>query len=97
MIEMSILKIFDYLTITSLAFLSYGVLSQWHYIFKSKSIRDIAIQDVLIRWIATLVLLIKIIFVGDFYLIVGQSIFSLAISIYALTLLHIKFKDKNLK
>ena len=94
---MSILKVFDYLTIASLAFLSYGVLAQWHYIFKNKSIRDIVVQDVLIRWIATLVLLIKIIFVGDLYLIIGQSIFSLAISIYALTLFYIKFKDRNLK
>ncbi|MEK7536885.1 MAG: hypothetical protein AAB584_00355 [Patescibacteria group bacterium] len=92
---MTILKIFDYLTIASLAFLSYGVLSQWHYIFKSKSIRDIVVQDVLIRWIATLVLLIKIVFVGDLYLIIGQSIFSLAISTYALTLLYIKSRYKQ--
>lgn len=87
-----IIKIFDYLAVAALAFMSYGVLKQWHHIFKNKSAQDIITQEVFIRWIITFVLLIKILFVGDTYLIIGQLIFTVAISIYALTLFYIKNK-----
>lgn len=92
---MSIIKIFDYLSVAGLAFISYGTLLQWYHIFKNKSARDILVQDVMIRWIITLVLLIKVVFIKDIYLIIGQSIWSITISGYALTLLYIKLKHKK--
>lgn len=90
---MSIIKTFDYLAVAALVFMSYGVLKQWYHIFKNRSARDIVGQEVLIRWVITLVLLVKIFLVGDIYLIIGQLVLMAAISVYALTLFHIK-KDK---
>ena len=92
---MLIIKIFDYLSVAGLIFISYGTLLQWYHILKNKSAKDILTQDVMIRWIITLVLLVKVLFVGDIYLIIGQSIWSVAISIYALTLLYIKSSYKK--
>jgi len=92
---MTILKLFDYLAIAALAFMSYGILQQWHHIFKNRSARDIVAQEVLIRFAVTLVLLVKIFLVGDVYLIIGQLILMAAISIYTFTLLYIKLKIKQ--
>ena len=85
-----LIKLFDYLSVAALIFMSYGVLKQWLYIYKSRSAKDIVTQEVVIRFIITAVLFIKIILIKDPYLIVGQAIFLISISIYAFTLLKIK-------
>ena len=87
-------KIFDYLTIAALGFMSYGVLKQWYHIYKTKSAKDIITQEVIIRFIVTLVLWIKILLVRDKYLIIGQTIFLTAIIIYTFTLIKVKKTNK---
>ena len=90
---MDYLKIFDYLSVITLAFLSYGVLSQWWYIYKSKSVKDILTKEVVIRFLATFILWIKMLLVKDIYLIMGQTIFLIAVLTYTLTLIKIKLKQ----
>ena len=87
---MDYLRVFDYLSVAALAFMSYGILKQWHHVYKTKSAKDIVIQEVLIRFVVTAVLYVKIFLVGDFYLIVGQSILLFAIGVYFITLAFLK-------
>ncbi len=89
------MKIFDYLAVASLAFMSYGILTQWWQIKKSNSVKNISGQEVAIRFLVTLILLVKILLVGDAYLIVGQVLLSLAVAIYFITLIKIKFFKKS--
>ena len=87
------MAIFDYLSVLALAFMSYGVLKQWHHIYKTGSVKDIVTQEVLIRFIVTVVLFVKIWLVGDIYLILGQTIFLVAVTIYFITLIALKKKS----
>jgi len=89
---MDFMRFFDYASVAALAFMSYGILSQWYHVFKSGTARDIVIKEVLIRFAVTIVLLVKILLVGDLYLIIGQLILTVAITIYITTLLIVKLK-----
>ncbi len=85
---------FDYLSVGTLAFLSYGVLAQWWHIYITKSAKDIVLREVIIRLAATFILWIKMLLVQDIYLIIGQSIFLVAVTIYTVTLVKIKSKKQ---
>ena len=84
------LKIFDYLSLAVLVFLSYGVFVQWWHIYKTKSVKDIVTREVVIRFFATLILFIKLVLVGDPYLIIGQAVFLAIVTIYLITLARLK-------
>jgi hypothetical protein len=86
----SLLHIFDWLSVAALAFLSYGIVSQWLQIRKFSSIREINLREVVIRWTVTAILLVKLVLVGDLYLIIGQLLLLLAVSLYIVTLIRIK-------
>ena len=87
---MTLVKIFDYLSVAALGFMSYGILRQWWHVYKTKSVRDIVATEVVIRCIITLVLLVKLFLVGDAYLIIGQILLAIVILIYTVTLLILK-------
>jgi len=90
----SYLAIFDWLSVLALVFMGFGVLKQWRHIYKTRSVKDIVTQEVFIRFIITWILSVKIILIGDIYLIVGQIIFGVTMTIYFFTLLIIKRKSR---
>jgi hypothetical protein len=92
---MDVLRIFDYLSVAALVFMSYGIFRQWYRIHTTNSVHDIELQEVLIRCVITYILLIKMFLVGDIYLIIGQCIFAVAILIYFITVLKLKLKNKK--
>ena len=86
----SYLAIFDWLSILALIFMSMGIFKQWMHIQKTGSADDIVTQEVLTRFIITWILFVKIVLVGDIYLIIGQVVLGIAITMYFITLLHVK-------
>ena len=95
MISPILLSFFDYLSVLALAFMSYGIMRQWHHVYKTKSVKDIELQEVFIRFIITYVLLVKILLVGDIYLIIGQFILATVMLIYFATIFKLKRQNKN--
>ncbi|OHA89832.1 MAG: hypothetical protein A2741_02965 [Candidatus Zambryskibacteria bacterium RIFCSPHIGHO2_01_FULL_43_27] len=84
------LAIFDWLSVLALIFMSIGIFKQWMHIQKTGSADDIVTQEVLTRFIITWILFVKIVLVGDIYLIIGQVVLGIAITMYFITLLHVK-------
>ena len=64
----------DYGTILAFVMFSAGNISQTRKVFKRRSSADIALLDLALRFLASIILFIKVIDVGDAYLIIGQSI-----------------------
>lgn len=87
---MSYAIVFNYLTVTALAVMSFGILEQWWRTYKTRSAEDIVSTEVIIRFMVTLILFIKLWLVGDVFLIIGQTILLSAITLYAATLLYYK-------
>jgi hypothetical protein len=85
--------LFDYLSVAALFLMAVGVWRQWRHVAHTGSARDIAFSEVAIRFGITAILLVKMIFVGDRYLIIGQAIFLISMTAYIITLTRIKFKQ----
>ena len=85
-----VIHAFDYIAVLCLGFMSFGILKQWWHIYRTGSAEGIVTTEVVIRFIVTFLLLVKIILVGDPYLIAGQLLLAGAISVYLFTLLPIK-------
>ena len=92
---MSIIKLFDYLSVLALALLSFGILEQWWNIRKTRAIHEIVFSEVVIRFVVSAILVVKLFFLKDAYLLIGQILFMVAVTIYLATLLIIKHKKKQ--
>jgi len=92
---MNYLFIFDWLSLLALFAVSIGVLMQWRKIYITRSVHDIETKEVFIRFFITLILLVKIFLLKDVYLIIGQTALALSLTVYFLTLLHLKRILKN--
>lgn len=85
----------DILTLLSYAALIIDVLLQIRRIEHTKSSRDISPVGVLFRLAASLIILVKLISVGDTPLLIGQLFFVAIFSAYIfLALTHIKHRKK---
>ncbi len=89
---MDLVSIVNILAIAALAFMSFGILKQWHLIRKTGVTSGISLTEVLIRFTVTYVLLVKILLVGDIYLIVGQIMLAAAITLYMITLVLVRLR-----
>jgi hypothetical protein len=94
---MSIEILFNYLSVAGLAFMSFGVFSQWLLTRKKKTVGDISVTEVIIRGIVTAILYVKIVMVKDPYLIIGQTIFLFAVIVNSSTIIYYNFKNKPTK
>jgi hypothetical protein len=78
--------ILNWLSLAAYFFLSYGVLDQILRIRKSGKTSGIDRREVAIRAIVTVVLMIKIAYVGDPYLVVGHVFLTAILLVYAFIL-----------
>ena len=74
--------IVNYGTLIAYAAFTIDILLEIRRIHWRKSSLDLSLSGVLIRLLAGLMLLIKLIFTNDIYLIVGQGVFSVIYAIY---------------
>lgn len=82
-----------WLNIAVMALVSYGILVQWKHIHRRRTPpHDIVTKEVVIRYAATMVVLIKLISIHDFSLITGQVMLAIVMTIYLFTLLELKNK-----
>ncbi len=72
----------DYGSIVAFATFTVGVLLQMKKILKRRSSRDIASSEVLLRFVASVIIFAKIITIKDPYLIIGQGLLLIFLSIY---------------
>ncbi|MBX4211222.1 MAG: hypothetical protein KW806_00255 [Candidatus Yanofskybacteria bacterium] len=90
---MNYTHILNYLSLTALVFMSFGILRQWRHVAHSQSAKDIVFSEVAIRFGLTAILWIKIYLLHDKYLIVGQSALLFALTVYIVTLARIKLRQ----
>ncbi|MDA2935783.1 hypothetical protein MYX06_00985 [Patescibacteria group bacterium AH-259-L05] len=87
--------------INSLALLAYGVLVlgvflQIRKTRKRKTVSDIAIWEVVMRFIAMVLIMAKFINMGDLWIISGQISFTILYSYYLILIIKIKLQKKKI-
>lgn len=81
----------NYALFIAFVILSGGVLLQTKKTYHTKSVKDISAAEVALRFVASIILLLKFFYTADSYLIVGQAIFTLIYLGYFLLVLKYSF------
>ena len=77
-----IMSLLDFLTLLSFIGLNIDVLLQAHKIREVKSSEDISIAGLMVRFVAIIVILYKMLCIGDLALILGQSLLLITFTSY---------------
>ncbi len=78
----------------ALVMLAIGVMSQMWKIHKNKSSEDISLIAVTFRSIAMIIILLKMIYMKDWYLISGQGVLIVTYIFYIIMILKYRFAGK---
>lgn len=76
------MSLLDFLTLLSFIGLNIDVLLQAHKIREVKSSEDISIAGLMVRFVAIIVILYKMLCIGDLALILGQSLLLITFTSY---------------
>lgn len=91
------MNLLDFLTLLSFIGLNIDVLLQAHKIRQVKSAEDIAMSGLIVRWLAILIILYKLICVGDIALILGQALLAVTFTSYMVLVFSYVPKAKKRK
>ncbi len=83
--------IIDFGAILAYIILSLGIVIQSIRVIKRKSAQDISILETILRTLASIVILIKMISIQDKYLIIGQSIFLVIYFLYIIIIAKYRY------
>lgn len=85
----------NYGSFIALVMLSIGVMSQMWKIHRNKSSEDISLVAVTFRSVAMIIIMLKMIYLKDWYLISGQGVLMATYIFYIGTILKYRFAKKK--
>jgi len=80
----------DYGSIIAFFILSVGIILQIKKVVSTRDVKGISIWEVGLRLLASILLLIKFFYTNDYFIIIGQSIFTLIYFCYFVVLYEYK-------
>lgn len=86
----------NYATLAALLALTMGIVLQIRKVVIRGNADTISVTEILLRFLASSMLVVKFIAVADLYLMLGQGIFTSSYLVYVILVLHTNRKNRRL-